>query len=86
MEQKSQLREQQVELIEARKVRDGLARQIKALGREDVLEDRARELGMVRPGETPYAVRGIKKAAPPPTANADDGDTGIWGFVTGLVD
>jgi len=85
MQQKSQLREQQIELIEARKVRDGLARQIKALGREDVLEQRARELGMVRPGETPYAVRGIKKAAPPPKASADDGDTGVWGFITGLV-
>ena len=48
MQQKSQLREQQIELIEARKVRDGLARQIKALGREDVLEDRARELGIGR--------------------------------------
>ena len=86
MQQKSQLREQQVQLIEARKVRDGLAKQIKALGREDVLEERARELGMVRPGETPYAVRGIKKPAPPKKASADDGDTGVWGFVTGLID
>ncbi len=85
MQQKDQLRDQQVELIEARKVRDGLARQIKALGRSDVLEQRARELGMVRPGETPYAVRGITKPAPPPKANADDG-TGVWGFVAGLVD
>jgi len=85
MRQKSQLREQQIELIEARKVRDGLARQIKALEREDVLEQRARELGMVRPGETPYAVRGIKKAAPPQKAGADDGDTGVWGFIIGLV-
>ena len=86
MQQKSQLRDQQLELIEARKARDGLARQIKALGREDVLEERARELGMVRPGETPYAVRGIRKPAPPPKASADDGGTGVWGFVTGLID
>jgi len=84
MQQKSQLREQQVQLIEARKVRDDLARQIKALGREDVLEQRARELGMVRPGETPYAVRGITKPSPPPKAGTDDA-TGVWGFITGLV-
>ncbi len=84
MRQKDQLRGEQVQLIEARKVRDDLSRQIKALGREDVLEQRARELGMVRPGETPYAVRGIKKAEPPAKAPADDG-TGVWGFVSGLL-
>lgn len=84
MRQKDQLRAEQVQLIEARKVRDDLARQIKALGREDVLEQRARELGMVRPGETPYAVRGITKPTPIPKASADDG-TGVWGFITGLV-
>lgn len=84
MRQKDQLRAEQVQLIEARKVRDDLARQIKALGREDVLEQRARELGMVRPGETPYAVRGIRKPSPPPRASTDDG-TGVWGFITGLV-
>lgn len=86
MQQKEQLRQQQVELIEARAVRDGLSRQVKALGRADVLEKRARELGMVRPGETPYAVRGIKKPTPPPVVNADDGNTGVWGFISGLLD
>jgi cell division protein FtsB len=84
MRQKDQLRAEQVQLIEARKVRDDLSRQIKALGRTDVLEQRARELGMVRPGETPYAVRGIKKPSPPPKADADDG-TGVWGFISGLI-
>ncbi len=85
MGQKDQLRVEQEELIEARKVRDDLARQIRALGREDVLEARARELGMVRPGETPYAVRGTGKPAPPPTVATDEG-TGVWGFITGLID
>lgn len=84
MRQKDQLRAEQVQLIEARKVRDDLARQIKALGRDDVLEQRARELGMVRPGETPYAVRGITTPSPPPKADSGDG-TGVWGFITGLV-
>ena len=84
MRQKDQLRGEQVQLIEARKVRDDLSRQIKALGREDVLEQRARELGMVRPGETPYAVRGLTKAAPPAKAPVDD-STGVWGFVSGLL-
>lgn len=84
MRQKDQLRAEQVQLIEARKVRDDLSRQIEALGRADVLEQRARELGMVRPGETPYAVRGIRKPSPPPKADPDD-DTGIWGFISGII-
>jgi cell division protein FtsB len=84
MRQKEQLRTEQLELIEARTVRDDLSRQIKAIGRPDVLEARARELGMVRPGETPYAVRGIAKPAPPPKAPVDDG-TGVWGFITGFL-
>ncbi len=50
----------------------------------DVLEARARELGMVRPGETPYAVRGIKHPSPPPRANGD-GESGVWGFISGLL-
>lgn len=84
MQQKEQLRAEQVELIEARKVRDDLSRQIKALGRADVLEARARELGMVRPGETPYAVKGIKAPDLPPKAPIDE-DTGVWGLITGFL-
>ncbi len=83
MRQKDQLRAEQVQLIEARKIRDDLSRQIKALSRDDVLEQRARELGMVRPGETPYAVRGIAKPDPPARPTADEG-TGVWGFISGL--
>ena len=84
LRQKDQLRAEQLELIDARAVRDGLSRQIKALGRDDVLEARARELGMVRPGETPYAVRGIRKPDPPPKV-APDEPTGVWGFISGLI-
>ena len=42
------------------------------------------EFGMVRPGETPYAVRGIKHPAVPPRP-ADDGTTGVWGFISGII-
>ncbi|MEO2057509.1 MAG: septum formation initiator family protein [Thermoleophilia bacterium] len=84
LRQKDQLRAEQLELIDARAVRDGLSRQIKALGRDDVLEARARELGMVRPGETPYAVRGIRKPDPPSKAPPDE-PTGVWGFISGLI-
>ncbi|MDP4621089.1 MAG: septum formation initiator family protein [Thermoleophilia bacterium] len=84
MHQKEQLRAEQVDLIEAREVRDDLSRQIKALGQPAVLEARARELGMVRPGETPYAVRGIAKPQLPPKEPVDD-RTGVWGFITGLL-
>ena len=73
-----------MDLIEARAVRDDLSRKIKALAQPAVLEARARELGMVRPGETPYAVRGIKEPSMPPKASVDDG-TGVWGFIRGLL-
>lgn len=84
MRQKDQLRAEQVRLIDARTTRDDLSRQIKALGRADVLEARARELGMVRPGETPYAVRGITAPDPRPGTPADE-RTGVWGFITGFL-
>ncbi|MSO44112.1 MAG: hypothetical protein EXQ74_02195 [Thermoleophilia bacterium] len=83
--QKGQLRTEQIDLIEARQVRDDLTRQITALGQAAVLETRARELGMVRPGEIPYAVRGITEPDPTETASSDD-RTGVWGFITGLID
>lgn len=82
--QKEQLHAQQVALIKARQVRDGLSVKIRALKEPQVLEARARELGMVRPGETPYAVRGIKHPSPPPKANTDGGG-GVWGFISGIL-
>jgi cell division protein FtsB len=84
LRQKEQLRAEQVDLIEARTVRDDLSRQIKALAQPAVLEARARELGMVRPGETPYAVRGITTPQLPPKEPVDD-RTGVWGFITGIL-
>ena len=83
--QKEQLRAQQVALIKARQVRDGLSVKIRALKDPQVLEARARELGMVRPGETPYAVRGIKQPSPPPKAETDGGGGGVWGFISGII-
>lgn len=84
LNQKDQLRAEQIALIKARATRDELATKIRALGQPQVLEQRARELGMVRPGETPYAVRGIRHPSPPQAA-PNDGATGIWGFLTGLL-
>jgi len=82
--QKAQLHAEQVALIAARETRDVLSAKIRALTEPRVLEARARELGMVRPGETPYAVRGITRPTPP-SKPADAGSTGVWGFVSGLV-
>lgn len=82
--QKEQLRLEQVALIKARATRDAISAKLRALKEPQVLESRARELGMVRPGETPYAVRGIKHPAVPPRP-ADDGTTGVWGFISGII-
>lgn len=84
--QKEDLRLHQVALIKARDVRDAISSQIRALKEPAVLESRARELGMVRPGERTFAVRGIRSVAPPPVQPAgDQGATGVWGVVTGIL-
>jgi cell division protein FtsB len=55
-----ELSEQEATLARAERQRDGIAAQLRALDRPAVLEARARELGLVRPGETPFVVRGLE--------------------------
>ncbi len=84
--QKEDLRLHQVALIKARDIRDAISTRIRALKEPAVLESRARELGMVRPGERTFAVRGIRSVSPPPAQPAgDQGATGVWGLVSGIL-
>ncbi len=55
--------------------RDALRRQIQALDRDDVLEARARELGMVKPGERSFLVREPSPGGDP-AAGAPGGPAG----------
>jgi cell division protein FtsB len=64
--QREALRAQEVQLraLEAR--RDRLAEEVRALSTLPVLEQRARKLGMVRPGEHAFIIQGLDRTARPP--------------------
>lgn len=47
-----------------------------------MLESRARELGLVQPGERAFLIRG--DLAPPPERQDDGGDGGPLGWLTAL--
>lgn len=83
LEQRSELREERARLAELEARRDGFREQIAQLGQAPVLEARARELGLVLPGERAFLVRGdLDPPTPPPPEDADDG--GPLGWLTGL--
>lgn len=83
LEQRAELREQQARLAELEARRDSFRHQIARLGQAPVLEARARELGLVMPGERAFLVRG--DLDPAPAAPADEGDDGgALGWLTAL--
>lgn len=81
LEQRSTLRQEQARLHDLEQTRDALRTQIADLGQPAVLEARARELGLVEPGERAFVVRGDIDPKPPPEPT-DDG--GSFGWLTGL--
>ena len=82
LEQRSELREERAKLADLESRRDAFRVQIAQLGQAPVLEARARELGLVMPGERAFLVRGdLDPPAPPPD---DDDDGGPVGWITGL--
>ncbi len=84
LHQRSELAEQRAALAELEDRRDALGRQLTALRRPEVLEARARELGLVLPGERTYLLRGLPEPGEEPTAVADEddgGDGGLLGFI-----
>lgn len=79
--QRTELASQRAALADLRERRDHLSEQLTAISRPEVLERRARELGLALPGERTYVVRGL----PPPAGTTavpeeDDGD-GLLGWV-----
>jgi cell division protein FtsB len=67
-----------LERLEAR--RDSLTAQLRALEREDVLEARARQLGLLKPGERGFVLKRSELEPPPPPPERDD--DGLWGWLT----
>lgn len=83
LDQRAELREERAKLAELEARRDGFREQIAQLGQAPVLEARARELGLVLPGERAFLVRGDLDPSPSaPPDHADDG--GPLGWLTAL--
>lgn len=81
LEQRSELRDERARLAELERTRDSFRSQIADLDEPAVLEARARELGLIEPGERAFVVRGDIDPPPPPEPR-DDG--GAFGWLTGL--
>jgi cell division protein FtsB len=82
-QQRSQLHQEQAHLAQLVATRDHLRSQLADLDRSSVLEERARALGLIQPGERSYLVRGeLDPPAPAPAKGGGDG--GPLGWLTGL--
>jgi hypothetical protein len=83
LDQRAELGEERAELVDLEARRDAFREQIAQLGQAPVLEARARELGLVMPGERAFLVRGDLDPVPPAPPAADD-DGGALSWFTGL--
>lgn len=84
LDQRSELQGYQAALHAAEAKRDRIAKQIDALEQPAVLEARARELDMVRPGERSFLIDGLH-GLPSPRAEARREERTIWARNLGLV-
>jgi cell division protein FtsB len=81
--QRDELRRQQLALIALEAKRDRLAKRLDSLRLVPVLEARARELGMFRPGERAFRVVGLERRPPRPAPKPapTGGRSGIFGWI-----
>jgi cell division protein FtsB len=81
--QRDELRRQQLALIALEAKRDRLANRLDSLRQVPVLEARARELGMFRPGERAFRVVGLERRSPRPAPKpaATGGRSGIFSWI-----
>lgn len=80
LDQRAELRDERGKLAMLEERRDVVRTQLAALGQDPVLEARARQLGLVMPGERAFLVRG--DLDPPPPAEEGGGDGGPLGWLT----
>ncbi len=83
LEQRGELSDERAKLTALEERRDAFRAQLEALDTPEVLETRARELGLVRPGERALLVRGDLEP-PPPEPEEGGGDGGPLGWITAL--
>ncbi len=78
-DQRSELRREQAHLTALEAAQRSYIEQIATAENAAVLEMRARQQGLVRPGERAFAIRGDLDPAPPEPVR-DDGGGGIFGW------
>ncbi|MCC6833211.1 MAG: septum formation initiator family protein [Thermoleophilia bacterium] len=78
--QRSELARERADLTRLEARRDALSAQLKALERADVLEARARQLGLLMPGEKGYVLK--RAELEPPAPAPERHDDGLWGWLT----
>lgn len=83
LSQRSELRDESAKLEVLEHNRETLRRQIADLNKADVLEARAREIGLIKPGERAFIVRGDLEPKPH-AAKGGGGDGGPFGWLTGI--
>jgi cell division protein FtsB len=83
LEQRSELAQERSTLESLERERDQLDRQIAALDRPRVLESRARMLGMVKPDERAFVVRGLPDERP--AVRPSDDRQSIWDELLGRL-
>jgi hypothetical protein len=79
--QRAELAAQRAALEDLRERRDALREQLTAIARPEVLERRARELGLALPGERTYVVRGLPPPGGAAAAPEEDEDGGLFGWI-----
>lgn len=80
--QRSELRDESAKLAVLEHNRATLRRQIADLNKADVLEARARSIGLIKQGERAFIVRGDLAPPAAPARASDDG--GPLGWLTGI--
>jgi len=82
--QRSELQQESARLAVLEQNRDSLRKQIAELNKADVLEARARAIGLIKPGERAFIVRGELGPKPAPQTGGG-GDGGPFGWLLGLL-
>lgn len=83
LDQRAELRDESAKLEVLEQRRETLRKQIADLNKADVLEARARAIGLVRPGERAFIVRGDLEPAPVAEPGGGD-DGGPLGWLIGI--
>lgn len=83
-DQRAELHREQAHLAKLEAEQRSYIEQIATAENPTVLEMRAREQGLVRPGERAFAIRGDLDPAPPEPVRDDDGG-GLFGWLPDIL-